>query len=446
MRLAILRCMLAGAMLAGLAVHADDRCHVGAYRLADGSVVDIAPSEGTKLRWRRFDGTTGSLSRGGDGAWRSTYGWTGRPDGIRIAFGDCAAGTIALDGKAGRRIPLQVSETRFHSKGVTLAGRLVLPPGRERVPVVVLLHGAERDSALEFYSLQRLLPAEGVGVFVYDKRGTGASGGSYTQDFQLLASDAIAALHEARRLAGARVSRIGYQAGSQGGWVAPIAASREPVDFAIVCFGLAVSVVDEDQQEVELEMRLKGYGPDVIARAVEIARAADEVFASGFTQGFEAFDAVRARYRDEPWYKDVHGNFTHFILGASAAEIRAKGPAFLFGTPFRYDPMPALEKLEVPQLWILGGMDLEAPSAETSRRLERLIAEGRPITLALYPEAEHGMTAFESGPGGERISTRYMPGYFEMIRDFARTGRLDRAYGTSEITMPNLGSRRGQMP
>src|ERR1700737_1831430 len=47
------------------------------------------------------------------------------------------------------------------------------------------------------------------------------------------------------------------------GWVAPIAANREHVDFVIVCFGLAVSVIDEDQQEVEIEMREKGHSPTI---------------------------------------------------------------------------------------------------------------------------------------------------------------------------------------
>ena len=75
------------------------------------------------------------------------------------------------------------------------------------------------------------------------------------------ADDGVAAMREARRLAGARAGRVGYQAGSQGGWVAPIAANRAPVDFVIVCFGLAVSVIDEDQQQVEIEMRDKVTRP-----------------------------------------------------------------------------------------------------------------------------------------------------------------------------------------
>lgn len=59
---------------------------------------------------------------------------------------------------------------------------------------------------------------------------------------------------------------------------------------------------------------------------------------------------------------------------------------------------------------------------------------GRPFTLALYPGAEHGMTLFETAPDGERLSTRYAPGYFAMIRDFARDGRLSKTYGDAEIT------------
>lgn len=79
------------------------------------------------------------------------------------------------------------------------------------MPIVVLLHGAEADSAVRSNSLQRRLPPAGVGAFVYDKRGTGSSTGEYTQDFQILARDAVAAMREARRLAGDRAARIGYQ-------------------------------------------------------------------------------------------------------------------------------------------------------------------------------------------------------------------------------------------
>lgn len=416
-------------------------CHVGAYRLQDGSFVDIAPSVGPTLRWRRFDGRTGALHRAPDGAWQSTFGWTDRPDGLTVSFPDCASGKVRFGALSGQRIAFDVTNTTFQGRGVRLEGRLVMPRGVRKAPVVVLLHGSEPDSALDGYALQRMLPAEGVGVFVYDKRGTGASGGAYTQDFDLLADDAVAAIKEARRLAGPRAGRVGYQAGSQGGWIAPMAVNRTPADFAIICFGLAVTVIDEDQQAIELQLREKGYTPEEIAQAQEVGRAAEAVFESGFTRGFETFDAVRAKYGHARWYKDLHGDFTFFLLPLSTAELRAMGPKFEWHTPFRYDPMPALRQTRTPQLWILGGEDYEAPSAETSRRIEGLIRDGAPFTLALYKDAEHGITLFETAPDGSRLSTRYAPGYFAMIRDFVRHGRLTGAYGDARITRPKVKAK-----
>jgi len=409
-------------------------CHIGAYRLADGGLVDVGASDGDVLRWRRWDGESGALHPGAGGVWTSTLGWTDRPDGKHVGFSDCAAGDISFDGVAGHRIAFDVTETTFEGQGVKLAGRLVLPKGAGLVPIVVLVHGSEDFSARDFYALQRLLPAQGVGVFVYDKRGTGASAGKYSQDFSLLADDAVAAMREARRLAGARAGRIGFFGTSEGGWVAPIAAARAPVDFAIVGYGLAVSVLEEDRSEVALEMRLKGHGPAEIAGALEIADAAESVFASNFTEGFARLDAVRAKYRAASWYKDVHGNFTYMILPYGAAEIRQKGQAFIWGTPWRYDPMPVLRRETAPELWILGADDLEAPSAATARRIEALGARGRPFTVAMFPGAEHGIYEFETKPDGERLDTRNPDGYFAMIADFARAGRLRGSYGDSVVT------------
>jgi hypothetical protein len=96
--------------------------------------------------------------------------------------------------------------------------------------------------------------------------------------------------------------------------------------------------------------------------------------------------------------------------------------------------MPTLEASTTPQLWILGSDDLEAPSAETSRRIGSLIDAGKDFTLAVNPGAEHGMTLYEIDAKGERVSARYAPGYFRMMRDFARDGAIPGAYGEAAIT------------
>jgi pimeloyl-ACP methyl ester carboxylesterase len=107
-------------------------------------------------------------------------------------------------------------------------------------------------------------------------------------------------------------------------------------------------------------------------------------------------------------------------------------------TPFNYDPMPVLRASTTPQLWILGGDDLDAPSRETSRRIKSLIAKGKDYTLAVYPGAEHGLTLYELGAKGERIATRYAPGDFAMMRDFIRNGRIGSHYGNAEIIQSKI--------
>jgi hypothetical protein len=411
-------------------------CHIGSYRLSGGTTVDVAPSDGDTLRWRMWNGETGLLKKQADGTWTSTLGWTGKPDGKTASFSDCAKGDISFGKDSGHKIAFDVSNTTFESNGVKLAGRLVMPKGHGKVPVVVLIHGSEHDSALDFYSLQRMFPAQGIGTFVFDKRGTGISGGKYTQDFSVLADDDIAAVAEARKLAGARAGRVGYQGGSEAGWVIPIAANKSPVDFAIIGFGLAVTVLEEDQQSVALDMYFHHHSAEDTKKALELARAGERVVETMGKEGYAEFDALREKYKNEPWYKDVHGDFLFFILPLDKAKMEAAAKQFDFHTPFRYEPMPTLRASTTPQLWILGTDDMEAPSAETSKRIKSLIADGKNYTLAVYPGAEHGMTEYELSDKGERLSTHFVAGYFQMMADFIRNGRIGAHYGKAEITQP----------
>jgi uncharacterized protein len=413
-------------------------CHVGTYRLSDGRDVDIAPSD-ENLRWRMSDGTSGELKPTTGGNWSSTLGWTGRSDGKRVSFGDCAGDKIDFDGVEGHRIAFYVSETRFQGSGVTLAGRLVLPKGKDRVPIVVLVHGSEQDSALETFDLQRRFPSAGIGAFVYDKRGTGASGGKYTQNFLLLADDAIAATREAKRLSGGRAKRIGYWGGSEGGWVAPLAAKIEPVDFVVVSFGLAVSPLDEDRSALALDITRHGFGPDAVAKAMEVADATSAVLLSDFREGYDRVDAVRRKYESESWFRYLHGDVSFLILQRSPAELKELGPTLFPGIALQYDPMPVLRNLQIPQLWILGQDDIDAPSAETAARLKALAASGSPITTEMFRGAEHGMYEYEVAPDGTRLSTRQPEGYFRMMVDFVRNGELRGSYGAELVSNARPG-------
>ncbi len=319
-------------------------------------------------------------------------------------------------------------ETKFASRGVELAGRLVLPPGEGAIPLVVNLHGSEDYSARLYYPEQYRLPAQGIGVFVYDKRGTGDSEGEYTQDFYLLAADAAAALDEARRLAGARAGRVGFFGGSQAGWIAPLAATHAPVDFVLVGYGMAEGPLAEDASEVRQSLIARGYGADVLAQAKELTDATGRVIASDYKAGFKELAAAKARYRDAPWYGEIEGEFTEDFIKHPNWILRIAGPFHDQGTSWEYDPMPTLRQVSAPQLWILAGEDREAPHEETLRRLTLLQGEGRPIVVAVFPETDHGILEYEERDG-ERVYTRYAEGYFPMMVEWIRNGTVTGPYG-----------------
>jgi len=411
----------------------DGSCYAGAYSLADGSVMDIQRTARERtFRWHRLDGRTGTLVAGPDGLWRGNRGWTAEVDPTVIRMDQCHAAAIEVNGRPAHRIALHVVDTRFVSGKQQLRGRLVMPPGDAGAPVVILVHGSEKYSGVDFYHEQHLFPALGVGVFVYDKRGTGQSSGRYTQDFDALANDAVAALAEARRLAGSRTARIGFRGTSQGGWVAPLAATRAPVDFVQVAYGLAESPAAEDREQVMSELRMAGYGPDVLAKAREVTDATALFLATRGRQGGAGISAVR-RYSREPWWNAMRGEYTGSVLRYPTWITRLALPFVDVGTPWNHDPVPVLRSVQAPQLWMIAADDREAPPGETLRRLHALAAQGRPITTAVFPDTDHGIVEFVERDG-QRIRTRYAEGFLAMSVDWIRDGRLgDRDYGRASV-------------
>ena len=409
-------------------------CHIGIYLFDDGSWLDVAPVVDKGLRWRRPDGSTSRMTLNTDGHWISTLGWTNRVEGPQPQLTTCEEGRVTFEGQSGMRAALDIVETTFEGHGGTrLAGRLILPPGDKPAPIMVEVHGSEGSSALDFNAFQRLAPVSGVGIFIYAKRGSGGSEGKYTQDFSILADDAAAAVREAQRLAGARAGRVGLHGGSQAGWVAPLAASKAAVDFVIVDSGLAFGPLAQERDQVAQDLQAKGWGPEIVAIGNEITDDVSAFVVSNGGTGFDGLDAVRDRYGDQPWFGDIGGDFTGMLLTTPNDQLTVMLPYFDVGTSWNYDPMPVLSGLDTPMLWILAKDDTQAPNAATRDRLIELSAQGRAITVLQYPDTDHGIFNFETDSDGRRTSLASAAGYYQAILDWAKSGKLDGAYGDGQV-------------
>lgn len=316
-------------------------------------------------------------------------------------------------------VPLAATETKFSSHGTSLSGMLLRPPGDAPRPLLLMVHGSERTSPRDSI-YPYIFAALGFDVFHYDKRGTGRSGGEYTQNFELLADDAAAAMAEARRLDQGKFSRAGFFGGSQGGWVAPLAATRAPAEFVVVGFGLMASPIEEDREQVLSEMREMGFGAADFADAAKVAEATGKLVGSHFTTGFAEFEAVKQRYAAKPWFGRIKGEYTGAILAETPADLRRVGPALYDNLDliWDYDATAALRRVKAPQLWILAEQDREAPPATSLDRLGELQREGRPVSLYSFPDTDHGMVEFRQSADGSRTVTRITDGYFRLIGDW----------------------------
>ena len=424
----------------------DLRCQVGSYRSTSGALIDIGLSDAEHLRWRTLDGRVGRvrLTEATD-IWSGTEGWTERPHSARIKLGSCDDQSIHIEGIEGvsgaaEKLLFDVTDVRFKSSeaedapDAELAGRLVLPKGDGPVPITVLVHGSEDYSAIDYYYDQRLLPAQGIGVFVYDKRGTGASSGDYTQDFHVLAADAAAAHRTAIELAGNRVLTSGYFGGSQGGWVAPLAAQSSDPDFVIASYGMAEGPLAEDRDEIQLQLRAAGFGEDVLAKAREVTDITGRLLVPDFQDGAEDLNRVREAYSDEAWFEHMRGGVTWEMVSRPLWQFRI-GYFFLeAGTSWDYKPVPVLRTIDAPMLWVLAGDDSSAPSANTREILLQLQAAQRPIDVAFFPHTEHGMIRFLVDEQGERQELGYAAGYFELIANWILNQKLAGTYKNADLT------------
>jgi pimeloyl-ACP methyl ester carboxylesterase len=395
-------------------------CNTGAYQLSDGSRLVIQPSDDDNLRYRFPDGTSGKLFPVADG-YESGDGWSVRePVALRVS---CEADSIQFQRERstalkGRKIPLPTIPVSFQNGNATLYGELVLPLRKKPRAVVVLQYGSGRDSAVTDNFLQHLLPLKDIAVFVFDKRGTGRSTGEFNAHIGMLADDVVAAVRAVRAQAGMQGVPLGVMGESQGGWVVPVAATKVPVDFVVVSYGLAVSMAEEDREEVAQALRAKGYGAEVLARGEEIHRATTRVMVSRFSEGLDELKRLRSAYGSAAWFADLGGDYTAPLMSASEAQMAELQAYFSFPYDLEYDSLPAIGSIKVPQLWMLAAEDTEAPHETTLAHLQRLKRTGVPVEVVVFPHADHGMIVVEQTPEGPRLTGRTAKGYFELLENW----------------------------
>ncbi len=401
----------------------------GAYRSADGGVMSILPA-GTPGQWRitHFDsGRSHRLHPDSPTHFHSANDLeSAQPVALRYAFGQAQSGlteSLVIErGTQGSRVATRIAlvdrPAVIKSGDVELHGRLTLPPsGQGPFKSVIFVHGSDPVPSAGWEWLPHLLASHGIATLVFDKRGTGCSKGQYVQHFDVLANDIVAAVRWLKEQPGIDPAQIGLAGFSQGGWVAPLAALKDrSIKFVAVSHGLAMSMADEDRLEAPLKLQEQGVDEASVAEFRALNASLHQLARDGF-KDWSDFEQQLERAKDRPWFTLAARQQSWFgvtmQMGLTQAKLAAPAMFQHFFQPF-YDPVPTLEKLDIPMLWLVAGKDIEAPPGPTLEVLDRLRRQGKPVLVRVFPNADHGMQDFEVR-AGKRVRTTYADRYFSTL-------------------------------
>jgi pimeloyl-ACP methyl ester carboxylesterase len=259
-----------------------------------------------------------------------------------------------------------------------LAGSLTLPE-RTPAPALVAVHGAEAGvrSYPLYEHLHAVLPRVGVAAVTFDRRGEGASTGEPSAGrFDLLAADAIAVVEHVAALPEIDGRRVGLWGISQGGWVAPLAATRsERVAFLVLVASAGVSPAEQMRWAVPRQLRLAGYGDDAVALQTAARFALEEVI-HGRGSPERAQELLEAGSR-EPWWR----------LAYLPDRVLEDEERRQWIEEMDFEPEPVFAVVRVPTLLVYGEEDAWMPIDESIEAWRR--ARGDAVDVVRLPGVGH---------------------------------------------------------
>lgn len=321
----------------------------------------------------------------------------GQPDAasVRDAFAGFRARSVAED----VRVPSDA--------GVVLAGTLRTPTGHRTgpFPLAILIQGHGPNGRGGYTELSDRLLAYGIATLEYDKRGIGASTGTYDEDLPALTRDAAAwvtAMRHRAAIDGRRIALVGH---SQGGVIAPAVAASDPSITAVVT--LAGSVGDGLpylRRAIHHQMIAAGLSETVVTPVVDAAGT----LLQARSDGEDAGTIVRLR---------------------KALTDRLEAAGFS-----RREAQEALSMIDVKEAWRAD--DMRSASDLRALRMPVLAVFGSkdPLVIA-SDEAPEAQRALANNP---RAQVVVLEGLSHWFQEGAQTGAAEEVPKLG----PNLGSPR----
>jgi pimeloyl-ACP methyl ester carboxylesterase len=407
--------------------------YVGAYRFRNGDYLVIDRFADTPETLMVTDVKTGEarafFPRSETQFTAGPFLWVATPPQQTITFRNggaevkleppTVAGGPKADGQKrfATRVRIPQEEVTFKNGDVTLAGTLVTPPTKGKHPALVFTHGGGAQLREVMWGLGYLYAARGFVVLSYDKRGVGKSTGNWRDaSFEQLADDAVAAAKFLQSRTDVNPKQIGFWGLSQGGWIAPLAASRFPdAAFAIALSGGGLTPAETELFDTEYELTKAGYTADEVKAAITFQRLKNDIIASPDSNDkWEQYTKLRLTAKDQKWYR-------HPGIDVRGPEKRDEGFWAYMRKFYFYDPAPTLRSMKAPLLAIFGELDTPEGVKAEVRAIKQIMDQAgrRDYIVKVYPNGRHNLMEVPSNNPSEYVRLkRFPPGFFEMMVDW----------------------------
>ena len=240
----------------------------------------------------------------------------------------------------------------FKNGNITLAARLLTPTGKGSHPGVVLIQGGPGvGNRNETYLIVGdILARHGIATLIYDKQGCGGSSGDWRmQSYEDMANDVLAGVEFLRRRKEIDSNRIGLWGISEGGWIAPIAASRSSdIAFVILISAAGIPHAELDLVLVEPMLRQAKFSEQEIQEAMAFEKLSINFARTG--KGWDQLEPLLGTAQKK-W-------FNNSILNTHTAWYPPTAKDHWFWMQYRrsadHDPVATLRKVTCPVLAIWG--------------------------------------------------------------------------------------------
>lgn len=285
--------------------------------------------------------------------------------------------------------PPTKTHVSFNNGDYTLKGTLYMPKGEGPFPAVVFIHGSGPETRKASRYNAKWMASIGYIVLAYDKRGTGESDGVEDDwrhfSFENLAGDAFSAVKFLSKHKEVDKNKIGLFASSQGGWIAPlIAANSSHINFMIIKSASVCTVGEDRIFERSARLKREGFSVSDLKEVLEMQilepkTTSEDVQEDGFTKLFH-------QHKGKPWFPRVYGGTDPF--SPSLVSYRK-----WYSTIVNHDPIPYLNKLDIPIFWIFGDHKLDqlGPVKKSIATLETLKENGKPYEIKTYEGEGHNV-------------------------------------------------------